>query len=121
MKLDINFWKNYKTKKALNKKVNLVINSEYDYKDHDINILKDCLNAWTKNGYYDIPFKYEWMYTGPDQKQKMYFVSCTIAQLKTHKLEKLIDNADVQANEYMNSYFSCALFYPYDLSVIQEP
>lgn len=106
----------YKKKKELNQRVNFVLNSEFDYKDHDINILKACLNAWTKNNYIDIPFKYEWIYTDPKQKQKMYFVSSSISELRTHKLEKILENPELHATSYMNSYFSSALFSPWDLS-----
>ena len=112
----------FKKKKADNKRVNFVLNSEFDYQDHDINILKACLNSWTrgKNNIYST-FKYEWMYTDPTQKSKMYFISSTVGDLKRHKLlEKIMNNPEVEAFSYMNSYFSQALFYPYDLSVDQE-
>ena len=111
-----------KKRKETNRKVNFVLNSEFDYQDHDINVLKACLNSWTngRNKGYS-PFKYEWMYTDPSQKSKMYFVSSTVGDLQRHQLlEKIINNPEVEAYSYMNSYFSNALFYPYDLSRNQE-
>ena len=111
----MNIIEKLRLKKEEKKPINIVLNSDFNYEDHDINILKACLNVWSKDqGYTNI--KYDWIYTNPEQNTKMYFVSTTIGELRKMNLEHIANNPDVIANSYMNSYFSCALFYPNDLT-----
>lgn len=108
----MNIIKKYKLKKEDNTLVKIVINSEFDYEDHDINVLKECLNLWAK----DSPncwtnMKYDWIYTTPDQKEKVFFLSTTIGELKRHKLEKLISNQEIVANSYMTTVQNVLYFH----------
>ena len=100
----MNIIEKYKLRKYSKTPIKIVINSEFDYKDHDINVLKECLNLWAK----DEPncnsnFRFEWIYTNPEQKEKVFFLSTSIGELKQHKLEKLIYNEEIVSNSYMTS------------------
>lgn len=74
------FIENYKKKKDLATQINIVINSDKDYQNHAINVLKTCLNVWSKNNDINLPahntyFKYDWIYTDVENEKKMYFSS----------------------------------------------
>lgn len=100
----MNIIEKYKLKKIENQRVNIVINSTFDYKDHDLNIFKECLSQWSKdmnNCHTNI--KYDWIYSNPDQKEKIFFVSTTIKELKQHKLDKLITNEKILSCSYMTT------------------
>lgn len=107
----MNIIKKYFVNKENKTPINIVINSEFDYKDHDINILKDCLNCWSKeeHGCYTT-LKYEWIYSNPEQKEKIYFVSTCIGELKRLNLTKLIDNENVISTTYMTNIQNKLLF-----------
>lgn len=109
----MNIIEKYKLKKDLKTPIKIVINSEFDYNDHEINIFKECLCQWAKDMHNCHPtFKYDWIYTNPEQKEKVFFVSTTIGELKLHKLEKLISNQDIVANSYMTEVQGKYMFDP---------
>jgi len=100
----MNIIEKYKLKKELKTPVQIVINSGFNYEDHDINVLKECLNLWSKDMHNcHSTFSFEWIYTNPEQKEKVFFLSTSVGQLKQHKLEKLIDNKELMSNSYMTS------------------
>lgn len=107
----MNIIEKYRIKKEEKKPINIILNSHYDYKDHELNVMKECLNICSKTGRY-IPLSYEWIYTNPDQDEKMYFITTNLAELKRMKLERLADKHDLQDCSYMNSVVSHALFMP---------
>lgn len=99
----MNIIERYKLKKENDTPIKIVINSEFNYEDHEINVLKECLNLWAKdemNCHSSI--KYEWIYTNPKQEEKVFFVSTTIGELRRHKLDKIISNQIIMSNSYMS-------------------
>ena len=69
----MNIIEKFKLKKELNTPIKIVINSEFDYQDHDINVLKECLNIWSKNEQNcNTNFKFEWVYTNPGMNEKLF-------------------------------------------------
>ena len=104
----------YKMHKLEKVPIKIVLNSNFDYKDHDLNILKACLNAWTKEDAKYIPLKFDWIFVDPDQKEKVFFISTNLKELKQFKLEKIAENNDILSTAYMNSAFTSAIFSVYD-------
>ena len=104
----MNIVEKYKEIKNDKTPVKLIINSTIDYEDHDLNILRACLNRWAKPNH--IPgigtnlFKFTWMYTDLDFNEKLYFISTTVGDLKKMKMERIIDNPLVNASSYMDSF-----------------
>jgi len=100
-----------KTKKALKVPVNLVINSEYVYENRKLNILKECLNVWSEDNKYQYStLKFDWIYVDPELKEKVYFLSTNMKELKRFQLDDVIDK--IQSENYMDSYYGRTLYTP---------
>lgn len=115
-------FENYKKKKDLQTPVNIVINSDKDYENHTINVLKTCLNVWSKNDDINLPchatyFKYDWIYTDCDNEKKMYFLRTTKGELIRHGLEDLINNENMKASSYMPGKMQDLVYDKYDRNV----
>ena len=109
----------YKKKKDLKTPVNIVINSEIDYKNHAINVLKTCLGVWSNNDDINLPshatyFKYDWIYTDYVNEKKMYFLRTTKGELIRHGLGELIDNPEMNASSYMPTNIQDLVYTKYD-------
>lgn len=101
-------------KKDMKKKVKIVLNSNFNYENHDLNILKECLNIWSKDETNKFsPITFSWIFVDPDKKEKMYFISTNVKELKRLKLERLAENEDILSNSYMDSCFTQAIFSSY--------
>ena len=100
-----------KTKKALKVPVNLVINSEYVYENRKLNILKECLNVWSEDNKYQYStLKFDWIYVDPELKEKVYFLSTNMKELKRFQLDDVINK--IQSENYMDSYYGRTLYTP---------
>ena len=100
-----------KNKKEDNTPINLVINSSFNYPDKKLNILKECLNCWSsKNNYIYSSVTFDWIYSDPDMKEKIYFISTTKKELKKFQLYDIIDG--VLSNSYMNTYLDTIIYKP---------
>ena len=111
----MNIFEKIKTKKDLKRPINIVLNSTYDYKNHNINVLKSCLNAWSMNDDLNLPYKntyfdYDWIYVNPEMDEKLYFIRTTKGELMRHKLDDLIDNDNMVASSYMPSDISNIIY-----------
>lgn len=111
----INKYKLHKLENKDKKKlVKIVLNSNFDYENHDLNILKECLNIWSTDETNKFsPITFSWIFVDPDKKEKMYFISTNVNELKKLKLEKLAENEDILSNSYMDSCFTKAIFSSY--------
>lgn len=104
----------YKEKQNDKKVVKIVINSNYDYENHDLNILKECLMMWSKED--DIihsrisPLKFQWIFCNPKFDEKIFFVTTSIGQLKDLHLQNLINNEKVLTDSFMNHMYDDLLF-----------
>lgn len=112
-------FENYKKKKDLKTLVNIVINSDIDYKNHAINVLKTCLGIWSKNDDINLPahntyFKYDWIYTDCENEKKIYFLRTTKGELIRHGLESLINNEIMNASSYMPDKMQDLVYSNYD-------
>lgn len=103
----------YKEKKENKTPIHLVINSFIDYKDHDLNVLKECLNKWSEIEEYARcgTIAFSWIYTNIQTKDKMYFINTNKEQLARHSLLGIIDNPDINANLYMDKITQKVMFY----------
>ena len=80
-----------------------IVFSNYNYKEHKYNILKECLQSWvsdkkckfTPNG---IDIKY--ICINPKKDDKMFVVSTNKEWLKLHSLESIIDDELFAASTY---------------------
>lgn len=106
----MNIIEKYKNNRLEKKPIKIVINSNFDYKNHDINVLKECLKAWSNDDSKNSPFNFEWMFVDPKQKEKVFFVSTNLRELKQFKLNEIVNNKDLMSEYYMNSYFMTALY-----------
>ena len=110
----MNVFKNMKQKKLEKQPIKIVLNSKFNYEDHDLNILKACLNVWSKDDTNKFsPITFSWIFVNPEQNEKMYFISTNLKELKQFKLESLANNDNVLSNSYMDSCFSKAVFSSY--------
>lgn len=101
----------HKVKKALKAPINLVINSDYVYENRKLNILKECLNVWSEgNKYQYSSLDFDWIYVNPELKEKVYFLSTNMKELKRFQLDDVIDK--IQSKIYMNSYYGRILYKP---------
>jgi len=110
---------NYRKKKDLNTPINIVINSDIDYKNHAINVLKTCLSIWSKNDDINLPshgtyFNYDWIYTDCSKESKLYFLRTTKGELLRHGLGDLIGNSDMNASSYMPESIQNLVYTKYD-------
>lgn len=72
-----------------------IVFSNYNYKEHKHNILKECLQSWVsdekcKFAPNNIDIKY--ICINPKKDDKMFVVSTNKKWLKSHGLESIIDN-----------------------------
>lgn len=104
-------FENLRKKKDLKTPVNIIVRSNYDYQNHDMNVLKVCLNSWVKNPTFG-PFKFDWIYIDPINEEKMYFVSTTKGELIAHNLGSIIDSEIMNCSTYMSKTFSDILYKP---------
>lgn len=100
-----------KKRKDLKTPINIIVRSDYDYQNHDMNVLKVCLNAWVKNPKFG-PFKFDWIYIDPIKEEKMYFVSTTKGELIEHNLGDIINCEIMDSTTYMSQAFANALYLP---------
>lgn len=91
-------YKDYKNQIAT---INIVVNSAFNYDSHELNVLKECLNSWSNEDRYGVPIKFNWMYVNPDLKEKVFFVSTNLRQLKRMKLDKAINNLTLESSSYI--------------------
>ena len=110
----------YKQKKLEKQPINIVVNSTYDYNNHDMNILKACLNVWSSEYDPRTSIKFTWMYANPNLKEKIYFISTNLKELKQYKLEGILNIKNIQAETFMNSEFASVLFSPYETMTKQS-
>ena len=115
------FLDNYRKKKDLKTPINIVINSDKDYENHAINILKTCLNIWSQNDDINLPahdtyFKFDWMYIDHEKETKMYFLKTTKGELLRHGLGELITNSNMYASSYMPVTIQNLLYSKYDVN-----
>lgn len=102
-------FENFKKRKDLKTPVNIIVRSNYDYQNHDMNVLKACLNSWVKNPNFG-SFKFDWIYIDPLNEEKMYFVSTTKGELIEHNLGDIINCEIMNSTTYMSKTFSDVLY-----------
>jgi len=120
----MNLIEKYKTYKAEKKPIKIILNSTFDYKDHDLNVLKTCLNIWSNDDIQYKPLNFDWIFVNPDQKEKIFFISTNLKELKKFKLNHIIENPqyDILSNSYMDSYFTSLIFSEYNtMTTIKKP
>ena len=91
------------------KNFEFVIFSNYNYKEHKHNVLKECLQSWTSNENYKFAPKkinIKHIYISPGNNDKMFVVSTNKEWLKSHCLESLIDNEIFNASTYLSSFMN---------------
>ena len=91
----------------MNKDFEFVVFSNYKYKEHKHNVLKECLKSWTSDENYKfvrdcIDIKY--IYINPENDDKMFIVSTSKDWLKSHSLESIIDNELFAASTYLSTF-----------------
>lgn len=110
----MNFIEKYKEKQNDKKVVKIVINSNYDYENHDLNVLKECLTLWSKEDDTSrsriSPFNFQWIFSNPKFDEKMFFVTTSIGQLKNLHLQSLITNEKILTDSFMNRMYDDLLF-----------
>ena len=109
-----NIIEQYKLKKEENKPINIIINSSFNYKNHEINILKECLTIWSEEKEYMTPLKFEWIYVDTDMTEKVFFISTNMKELKQLQLRNIFEE-NVLVGSYMNSYMNQNIFSPYTI------
>ena len=80
-----------------------VVFSNYNYKEHKYNVLKECLKSWVSDENYkfapqDIEIRD--ICINPENDDKMFVVSTNKEWLKSHGLESIIDNELFGAPRY---------------------
>ena len=84
-----------------------VVFSNYKYKEHKYNILKECLELWTSNENYKFApnhINIKYIYISPGNNDKMFIVSTSKDWLKLHSLESIIDNELFAASTYLSTF-----------------
>lgn len=108
---EMNLIERYKEKQNDKKIVKIVINSNYDYENHDLNILKECLMMWSKEeDNCRPPINFQWIFCNPKYDEKMFFVTTSIGQLKLLRLQNIIKNDKILTDSYMNRMYDDLLF-----------
>lgn len=110
-------------KKSLdNKEVQIMIKSWEDYKNHDINVLRECLTMWSESDCtYKSPLKYKTIFLengsrlwkpafGKNHCKRIFFITTTYKQLKNLKLTCLLNNDAVKAETFIPKEMSTSLF-----------
>ena len=110
----MNLIEKYKEKQNDKKVIKIVINSNYDYENHDLNILKECLTMWSHEDETSqsriSPFKFQWIFSNPNFDEKVFFVTTSVGQLKNLHLQNIITNEKILTNSYMNQMYDDLLF-----------
>lgn len=83
-----------------------VMFSNYNYKEHKYNVLKECLQSWVSNENYkfapeNIDIKY--IRINPENDDKMFIASISKDWLKSHNLESIIDNELFTVSTYFST------------------
>ena len=91
----------------MNKDFEFVVFSNYKYKEHKHNVLKECLKSWTSDENYKfvpdcIDIKY--IYISPGNNDKMFVVSTNKEWLKLRGLESILDNELFSASTYLSTF-----------------
>jgi len=110
-----NIFSEIKRRKEMNKVVEFVIYSNYYYNWHTLNVLKECLNCWSKqekNCY--APFKFDWMYLTPDMEEKIYFVKMSKAEIDHYKLNNFIDDTMISLSNVSSNVNHCGKYIQYE-------
>ena len=84
-----------------------VIFSNYNYKEHKYNVLKECLKSWTNNENYKFApnhINIKYIYINPENDDKMFIVSTNKEWLKLHGLESIIDDELFASSTYLYTY-----------------
>ena len=84
-----------------------VVFSNYKYKEHKYNILKECLQFWISNENYKFTPDYigiKHIYINPENDDKMFIVSTNKEWLKSHDLESIIDNELFAVSTYLSIF-----------------
>ena len=83
-----------------------VVFSNYNYKEHKYNVLKECLKSWVSDENYKFaPQDIEIIdiCINPENDDKMFVVSTNKEWLKSHGLESIIDNELFAASTYLSA------------------
>ena len=97
----------------MNKDFEFVVFSNYKYKEHKHNVLKECLNSWTSNENYKFApnhINIKYIYISPGNDDKMFVVSINKEWLKSHGLESIIDNEIFAASTYLSNFIDRITF-----------
>ena len=84
-----------------------VVFSNYKYKEHKYNILKECLESWTSNENYKFApnhINIKYIYISPGNNDKMFIVSTSKDWLKLRGLESIINNELFDASTYLSTF-----------------
>lgn len=84
-----------------------VVFSNYKYKEHKYNILKECLQSWIIDENYKFApnhINIKYIYISPGNNDKMFVVSTNKEWLKSHSLESIIDNELFAASTYLSTF-----------------
>lgn len=84
-----------------------VVFSNYNYKEHKYNVLKECLKLWVSNDNFKFVPEYvsiKHICINPESDDKMFIVSVDRDWLKMHKLESIIDNELFNVSNYLYSH-----------------
>lgn len=84
-----------------------VLFSNYKYKEHKHNVLKECLKSWTSNENYKFApnhINIKYIYINPENDDKMFIVSTNKEWLKLHGLESIIDDELFASSTYLYTY-----------------
>ncbi len=88
------------------RQIQIVIKSWEDYKCHELNIMRDCLNCWSHSNDRNIrpSLKYRYIEVDPETDHRMYFVSMTVGQAKCHHIyESILEHDCLNYGYYMDS------------------
>lgn len=84
-----------------------VVFSNYKYKEHKHNILKECLQSWISDENYKFAPDYidiKYICISPGNNDKMFVVSTNKEWLKSHGLESIIDNELFAVSTYLSIF-----------------
>ena len=84
-----------------------VVFSNYKYKEHKYNVLKECLQSWISDENYKFAPKridIKYIYINPENDDKMFVVSTNKDWLKLNGLESIIDNELFAASTYLSAF-----------------
>ena len=84
-----------------------VVFSNYKYKEHKYNVLKECLQSWISDENYKFAPKridIKYIYVNPENDDKMFVVSTNKDWLKLNGLESIIDNELFAASTYLYAF-----------------